>query len=71
MTEYIEFELTGYTFNLLIEGLEKLCEISNDYMEIEGYFCLIQNLNRQKNRYHAKVNEELQKEFKLGKYKEE
>ena len=71
MTDYIEIELTAYTFNEIIEGLEKLCELSNDYMEIKSYFCLIQNLNRQKNEYYAKINEELQKEFKIGKYKEE
>ena len=71
MTNYIEIELTDYTFNEIIEGLEKLCELSNDYMEIENYFCLIKNLNMQKNEYYDKENEEFQREFKIGKYKEE
>ena len=65
MTTYIDFTLSYNTFNELIEGLERLCEFSNDYMEIESYFCLIQNLNRQKNEFIAKETEILRKDLGL------
>ena len=67
MTTYIDFTLSYNTFNELIGGLEQLCEFSDDYVEIESYFCLIQNLNRQKNDYIAKETEELRKDLGLDK----
>lgn len=48
MTTYIDFTLSYNTFNELIEDLERLCELSDNYMEIENIFCMICNLNRQK-----------------------
>lgn len=48
MTTYIDFTLSYNTFNELIEDLERLCELSDNYMEIESIFCMICNLNRQK-----------------------
>lgn len=67
MSTYIDFTLSYNTFNELIESLKRLCEFSDDYIEIESYFCLIQNLNRQKNEYMAEENEALRKEFGLDK----
>ena len=51
----------------IIDCLERLCELSDDYIEIERYFCLITNLNRQKNEYITKENKALIKEFGLDK----
>ncbi len=67
MSTYIDFSLSYTTFNDIIDCLERLCELSDDYIEIERYFCLITNLNRQKNEYITKENKALIKEFGLDK----
>lgn len=67
MTTYIDFTLSYNTFNELIEDLERLCELSDNYMEIESIFCMICNLNRQKKEFLAKENEELMKKLGLEK----
>ena len=63
MQDYIDFSLSINRFNEVIEALEKLCELSDDYMEIERYFILIRILNNQKDEYYSKRGEELRKEF--------
>ena len=65
MSTYVDISLSINTFNELIGYLERLCEFSDNYDEIESYFCMICNLNRQKNESLAKQNEELRKEFVL------
>lgn len=58
MTDYIEFTLSTYGFNAVVEALEKLCEISKDYVEIEDYLGLIENFQDQKKEYYEKLSEE-------------
>ena len=64
MSELIDLKITRNTLNEITDALEKLCELSDDYFEIENYFCIIQNLNSQKSEHYAKVNEDLRKELK-------
>lgn len=65
MPDYIDFTLSINRFNEIIDALEKLCELSDDYMEIESYFVLIRILNNQKDEYYSMQAEELKKEFGL------
>ena len=58
MPDYIDISLSINRFNEVIDALEKLYELSKDYMEIESYFSLIRILNNQKDEYYSKQGED-------------
>lgn len=66
MTHYIKFTLSYNTYLGLIEGLEELCEKSNNFTEIQNYFNLINILEKQQEEYFSEYARELQEEFGLN-----
>ena len=56
MGQWVELELRKEQFDLIIDCLESKCCKSDDYLEIETYVYLIENLQNQEREYYQKLN---------------
>lgn len=57
MGQWVELELRKEQFDLIISCLESKCCQSNDYLEIERYVYLIDDLENQEMEYCKKMND--------------
>lgn len=61
MPQYIDFYLSHNRYDKVIECLEDFCEKSNDFVEIEYVFYIIQTLKEQKEEFFEKLREDFEK----------
>ncbi len=55
MGQWVELELRKEQFNLIIDCLEEKCCESDDFLEIERYVYLIEELQNQDREYQQKL----------------
>lgn len=65
MSYYIDFCLSYNSYLRLVDGLEELCEKSDNFVDIENYYNLIQVLEEQKDKYFSEYSKELREELGL------
>lgn len=58
MGVWINFSIKSTTFSEIIDALEKICEVSDDYGEIENYVQIIEYLEDEKEAYFDRIASE-------------
>ena len=64
MGNYETITLRSHRFDKIIEVLEKTCERSDNFIEIEDLVGLINHIEEERDSYWAKANKEFRKEIK-------